>query len=260
MFPPHDPLSNAADTLRRALTAFARPALAWTGGKDSTLCLWLCRRLHLREGLPLPELFTIDEGDPFPELEAFMAGLVGDWGLELTTLRHPLLDSHGLGQSVSVEELEADERHELLLAGHTGARVVLDPETPEGNQILKTAVLKRYLAETDTDALVTGLRRDEHPARASESALSPRHAPPHTRVHPLLDLSERQVWEAAFGHGVPFCELYRQGYRSLGTRGGTVREADIPAWEQDLEKGSERGGRARDKEEAMAQLRSLGYL
>ena len=36
-------------------------ALAWTGGKDSTLLLWLTKNVCQRENLPLPAIVFIDE-------------------------------------------------------------------------------------------------------------------------------------------------------------------------------------------------------
>lgn len=40
----------------------------------------------------------------------------------------------------------------------------------------------------------------------------------------------------------------------------TNRPSEHPAWEQDLENTSERGGRRQDKEGIMARLRRLGYM
>jgi phosphoadenosine phosphosulfate reductase len=59
---------------------------------------------------------------------------------------------------------------------------------------------------------------------------------------------------------MPFCSLYYQGYRSLGAKGSTSKNSDIPAWEQDLENTTERAGRGQDKEQVMEQLRTLGYM
>jgi phosphoadenosine phosphosulfate reductase len=40
----------------------------------------------------------------------------------------------------------------------------------------------------------------------------------------------------------------------------SIKNSDIPAWEQDLENTPERAGRGKDKEAIMEQLRSLGYM
>jgi phosphoadenosine phosphosulfate reductase len=54
--------------------------------------------------------------------------------------------------------------------------------------------------------------------------------------------------------------LYADGYRSLGARVTTKKTCDVPAWEQDLENTTERGGRRQDKEGLMDKLRQLGYM
>ncbi|MFA5687588.1 MAG: hypothetical protein WC959_00310 [Kiritimatiellales bacterium] len=40
----------------------------------------------------------------------------------------------------------------------------------------------------------------------------------------------------------------------------TKRITETPAWEQDLENTTERGGRRQDKENLMEKLRKLGYM
>ena len=37
--------------------------MIWSGGKDSTLALWICKQFCDENNLPLPKCFTIDEGD-----------------------------------------------------------------------------------------------------------------------------------------------------------------------------------------------------
>ena len=59
---------------------------------------------------------------------------------------------------------------------------------------------------------------------------------------------------------IPFCNLYEQGFRSLGARVTTKKITDVPAWDQDLENTTERGGRRQDKEGLMEKLRDLGYM
>ena len=80
------------------------------------------------------------------------------------------------------------------------------------------------------------------------------------RIHPILHFTEQDIWDTIFGLDIPFNSLYRLGYRSLGTRSGTYRESDIPAWRQDLSVSTERGGRSEEKERIMEQLRALGYM
>ena len=46
----------------------------------------------------------------------------------------------------------------------------------------------------------------------------------------------------------------------MGARTTSKKEADIPAWKQDLENSEERAGRRQDKEEAMERHNMLGYI
>lgn len=237
--------------------------LAWTGAKDSTLVLWLTREACRETSLPMPRVLTIDEGDPFPEIEAFQRRMTETWGLSLTVAANAdILDRRpAMGDYIRLADLSAANRAEAARAGFTGDGFPFDPESPVGNQLMKVAPMNAFLREHGVAALGTAIRWDEHPARAHEDYESPRQDPPHLRVHPILHMRERDVWDITRSRGIPFCELYAKGYRSLGTKTGTVRHSDLPAWEQDLEdRSGERSGRDQDKEEAMEQLRSLGYM
>lgn len=262
-----DPAGKAAKSKAVILAALLRfgsagMALAVTGGKDSTLMLDLFREVAGETGQALPELVFIDEGDGFPEIGEQMQRLKMEWGVVATILRNDDLLGKGraLGEPVPVADLSEQNRVELSRLGFSGEAFPFDPESPEGNHLTKTAPLKAYLRASGKTALATAIRWDEHESRLSEEFESPREDPAHTRVHPILHFAERDIWEATFARKIPFCELYRQGYRSLGTRSGTVRNDDVPAWEQDLENTPERAGRGRDKEAAMEQLRALGYM
>lgn len=237
-------------------------AIAATGGKDSTLLLHLWREAAAAAGRRLPTVLFLDEGDAFPEIPEFVQRLRRDWDLPLVTARnHDLLgDGLAVGQWVETARLGEDNRRELARIGFSGAGFAFDPETLPGSHLAKTAPMNRFLEAHGKAALATGIRRDEHASRQAEEAFSPRSTPPHVRIHPLLPVREREVWDYTLSRGLPFCDLYRAGYRSLGTRSGTVKNADVPAWEQDLENTPERAGRHQGKESAMAQLRALGYM
>jgi len=237
--------------------------LAWTGAKDSTLVLWLTRQACAEENLPMPRVLTIDEGDAFPEVLAFQDFLTREWGLvRAIAANNEVLDSRPrIGDYIALDSLSPESRAEVERTGFSGPGFPFDPESPVCNQLLKVAPLNAFIRGNQVAALATAIRWDEHPARAGEAYASPRQHPPHLRIHPILHMREADVWEITLSRGLPFCELYRQGYRSLGTRHGTLRHSDKPAWEQNLQdRSQERAGRDQEKEEAMAQLRSLGYM
>jgi phosphoadenosine phosphosulfate reductase len=125
---------------------------------------------------------------------------------------------------------------------------------------MKTVAMNVFLENNKIEAVATAIRWDEQEARVAESYFSAREVPPHTRVQAILHFRERDIWNTIHGYKIPFCELYKYGYRSLGAKGSTVKNSDIPAWEQDLENTTERAGRGQSKEEIMGKLRSLGYM
>ncbi len=203
-------------------------AVAWTGGKDSTVLLHLWK-LYLAE-LPeerRPELvaLNIDTGCKFPEVIAFRDRLIEEWGLRCIVVR-PEVALEGYPLAVDVTACCA---------------------------ALKIAPLARALAEHEVGVLFCGLRRDEHPGRAERKWLEEREQPHHWQCNPLLDWTELDVWAWIMDQGLPYCELYDQGYRSLGCRPCTA----APGSESGQ---GERGGRDQRKEAQLDALRSLGYF
>ncbi len=113
-------------------------------------------------------------------------------------------------------------------------------------------------------AVFQGLRRDEHVARKDDEVFEEVEAaemiPAHTRIKPILQFTERDIWDTTLYFDIPYCELYEEGYRSLGAKTTSQKFTDRPAWEQDLENTEERAGRRQDKEKTMERLRKLGYM
>ena len=242
-------------------------AVAWTGGKDSTVVLWLIREVCRADGLCCPTCFCIDEGDMFDEVRAFLARYAADWGLALEMVHNEDVSRAAggvLGARVAVSALNARNRAEVARLGYTEETFPYEPESYVGNHLMKTAALNQFLEERGIAAFFEGIRWDEQEARSKETYFSPREgtstSPAHDRVSPILHFTERDVWAAIHTFDIPYCALYEQGYRSLGARVTTAPADTVPAWEQDLEHTPERGGRRQDKEGLMKRLRELGYM
>ena len=257
-------INQAKFVMEDALAAYPadKSLVAWSAGKDSTLLLRLLLDVCIENGLTPPAVLDIDQKDAFEELERFRDDLVNQWDLRLLIVRNDdLLDKLiAIGDSVEVEALDEKNRAALAAIDFTHSRLTWIPDSPECNHLLKTAPINQAIENLGVGAMYTGIRWDEHAARAGETYFSERTSPNHMRIHPLLHFSERDVWDATFALKIPFCELYYRGYRSLGTKHGTTKNSDIPAWEQNLEDSSERGCRSQEKEQVMAQLRALGYM
>jgi phosphoadenosine phosphosulfate reductase len=287
-------LERATDVTRTALEQYETPAVMWTGGKDSTLVLYVVREVCADMGVPVPPVVYIEHFEGLDDVHVFVDHWVDEWDLDLVVARNEDFFDHGweFGDEIGVEELNEQNRRELERIEHEGETMVVDPDTFEGNHLLKTVALNNAIVEYGFDGVFSGVRWDEQASRASETFFSPRHDaekyPPHDRVNPILQFTEADLWEAFWqfvvpdsvegypaGHvpqsradlpdgvaieDVPVPEKYFEGFRSLGTETGSEKSDDRPAWIQDLENTTERAGRAQDKENLMERLRDLGYM
>ncbi|MFO7900988.1 MAG: sulfate adenylyltransferase subunit CysD [Planctomycetota bacterium] len=259
--------SRSIYIIREAYFRFRRLTALWSMGKDSTALLWLCRKAFFGD-VPFPALH-IDTSFGFDRIYEFRDYFAQQWGLDLVIARN----DGALARGVNCETCDR-----------------LDCCTQ-----LKTVALKNAIAEHGFDALLVGIRRDEHGIRAKERHVSPRdedfrwdymnqpaepwdafktrsEARQHVRVHPLLDWTELDVWEYVRREQVPVIDLYfaRFGkrYRSIGCEpccepvDSAAENVDEIIEELRTSRVAERAGRAQDKEDpnAMQNLRALGYL
>lgn len=259
--------SRSIYVIREAYHRFDRMAMLWSVGKDSTTLLWLCRKAFFGH-MPFP-VVHIDTSYKFPEMYAFRDRYAKEWGLDLIVGRNEQALAEGVSCDTSAA-LECCNR-------------------------LKTEALKQVLREHGFEAILLGIRRDEHGIRAKERYFSPRNeqfqwdyrnqpaelwdqyksltdATEHLRIHPLLHMREIDIWRYIQREGLPVTDLYfaKDGkrYRSIGCRtcctpvdstASTIEEIIEEVRTSDV---SERSGRAQDKEDAytMQKLRALGYM
>ncbi|WP_321405006.1 phosphoadenosine phosphosulfate reductase family protein [Maridesulfovibrio sp.] len=203
-----------------------RIAVAWTGGKDSTVVLALWREVLKSKGkeaslVLVPQALSIDTGVKFPEVMAFRDSVSLQWGVDVKIIR-PDVDLSGYPLAEDPVKCCAD---------------------------LKIRPLQKAIEVFEIDLLITGIRRDEHPSRVGRSYMEVRDDPEHTLLNPILEWTEMDIWSFIAMHRIPHCELYDQGYRSLGCRPCTVKGGS-----------AERDGRSSEKERNLEQLTSMGYF
>lgn len=263
-------IEKSKEVVREAFVQFkpADTAITWTGGKDSTTNLWVVRQVCTEQNIDLPKVITIDEGDAFPEITDFLIRTSKNWHINLAWLcNFDVLAnaiSH-LGNTVRVKDLNERNQAELKRIGFADDSFTFEAESQAGNHLMKTVVFNQFLEKNNIKAMFMALRWDEQPARKKDEYFTKRGSgylmPEHTRISPILHFTERDIWDTIKLYNIPYCPLYKIGYRSLGARTtSNPGEVGVPAWEQDIENTPERGGRRQDKEKAMDRMRQLGYM
>lgn len=119
------------------------------------------------------------------------------------------------------------------------------------NLQLKDSLFQLKLEHPSIEAIFIGTRSDDFRPGTRMLPLSPTDDgwPKFMRVNPILDWSYNQVWDFIRQLNVPYCDLYNQGYSSIGTKSNTFKNSSLlrydennrpyylPAW--DLIKSSE---------------------
>ncbi len=293
-------IQQAIEVTRIGLEEYERPAVMWTGGKDSTLTLYFVLEVAREFDLEVPPAVFIDHYQHFDELIDFVERWADEWELDVIWARNEdvgnYVAEHDLqpGDDIPVSALSEHNQHhvrDILEYEEETFPFLLD--TYVGNHLLKTVALNDAIESHEIDGIISGVRWDEQDARADETFFSPRHDPdiypPHDRIQPILQFAEPDVWEAYWHYvvpdtvadypdegyvptgeddlpngltmdDIPVSPKYFAGFRSLGSEVSTDKAADEPAWLQDMANTTERAGRAQDKEDLMERLRDLGYM
>ncbi len=209
--------SEALFVIREVAAQFDRPAILFSGGKDSIVVTRLAERAFWPAKIPMP-LIHIDTGHNFPEALAFRDHLVEELGIQLIV---------GSVQK-SIDEGRVKEETGLN-ASRNSLQITTLLDTLEAHQI---------------DCAIGGARRDEEKARAKERFFShrdefgqwdPKNQRPelwnifngrkrlgeHFRVFPISNWTEMDVWNYIRQEKLEIPSLYYAHEREVIHRLGT---------------------------------------
>jgi sulfate adenylyltransferase subunit 2 len=223
--------AESVHIIREVVAEFERPAMLFSGGKDSVVMLHLAAKAFWPGRVPFPVLH-VDTGHNFPEVLAFRDRAAERLGLKLVV--------------ASVQEYI--DRGELK-------------ERADGTRNpLQTAPLLDSIAEHRFDAVFGGGRRDEDKARAKERILSlrdefgqwdPRNQRPelwnlyngrhaagqHVRAFPISNWTELDIWRYIARERIDLPPIYYAHPREVFRRDGmwrAVGESSRPGPEEEV--------------------------
>ncbi|WP_409050256.1 sulfate adenylyltransferase subunit CysD [Siphonobacter sp. SORGH_AS_0500] len=204
--------------MREVAAQFERPAILFSGGKDSITLVRLAQKAFYPGKIPFP-LVHVDTGHNFPETIAYRDWLAKEVGAELI-VRY-VQDSINQGK---VQE-------------ETGKYA--------SRNALQTVTLLDAIEEFKFDACIGGARRDEEKARAKERIFSVRDdfgqwdakrqrpelfdmlngrisVGENVRVFPISNWTELDVWNYIKEEGIPLPSIYFSHQRPVFERDGML--------------------------------------
>ena len=207
--------------LREVAAAFERPALLFSGGKDSLVMLKCAEKAffdtHKGGHIPYP-LLMIDTGHNFKEVTDFRDFRANELGAELI-----------------IRSVEDSMKRGTVRLAHPG----------ESRNVHQSVTLLEAIEEFKFDALIGGARRDEEKARAKERIFShrdsfgqwqPKSQRPelwslfntklqpgeHFRVFPISNWTELDVWQYIARENIALPSLYYTHKREVVDRRGLL--------------------------------------
>ncbi len=213
--------AEAIYILREVAGQFEKPALLFSGGKDSITLVRLAEKAFRPGKFPFP-LVHIDTGHNFPETISYRDDMIKRIGEKLI---------------VGYVQDSIDQGKVVEQKGKNASR-----------NALQTVTLLDTIAQHQFDACIGGARRDEEKARAKERIFSVRdefgqwdpkrqrpelwnlyngkiHKGENVRVFPISNWTELDVWNYIRRENIPLPSIYFAHERDVITRNGQLMAA-----------------------------------
>ena len=208
--------SESIYVLREVAAQFERPAILFSGGKDSIVVTHLAYKAFYPAKIPFP-LVHIDTGHNFPETIVYRDNLVARLGAQLIV--------GSVQESIDTGRVREEK-------GPSASR-----------NRLQTVTLLDTIEKYKFDACIGGARRDEEKARAKERFFShrdefgqwdPKNQRPelwnifngkknigeHFRVFPISNWTEMDVWQYIYAEHIDLPSIYFTHTRNCFERDG----------------------------------------
>ena len=200
--------------IREVAAQFEKPALLFSGGKDSIVCFHLARKAFFPANVPFP-LVHVDTGHNFQETIEF---------------RDKMVEKYGATLIVGSVQQSIDEGKSIEEKGFNASR-----------NGLQTATLLETIESNKFDACMGGARRDEEKARAKERFFShrddfgqwdPKNQRPEIwnifngkknfgetfRIFPISNWTEMDIWQYILQEKIELPSIYFAHQREVFTR------------------------------------------
>jgi sulfate adenylyltransferase subunit 2 len=209
--------SESIFVIREVAAQFEKPAILFSGGKDSIVMTYLAKKAFWPAKIPFP-LLHIDTGHNFQETIEYRDDLIRKLGVKLIV--------GSVQESIDAGKVTEEK-------GYSASR-----------NLLQTVTLLDAIEKNKFDCCMGGGRRDEEKARAKERFFSHRdefgqwdpknqrpelwnifngkkHIGEHFRVFPISNWTEMDVWQYILKENIPMPSIYYTHRRKVFNRDGT---------------------------------------